>query len=208
MEKKVWSQNNEQLIIEDFFKDIKGTFLDLGCNDGITLSNTYALVKLGWAGLMVDASPKAYSRLIENMPFENDLTFMNCAVGKFDGEIILHESGELLGTGDTSLVSSTLEEETKRWGSLNMPFEDVKVPCRTFPSLLSQTKQKQFDFISMDIEGMELEVLPQMDLKALGCKMICVEFNGKEKEKYDAIIEPQGYKLIHKNAENLIYITQ
>lgn len=200
-----YSQNNEQEIITNFFGDFKGTFLDIGANDGITLSNTYALVLAGWNGTLIEASPRAYSRLLENMPFDKDLTMLNLAVANYDGDIILHESGELLGQGDVALVSSTREDETQRWSSLKMPFTDVKVPCRTFASMQEQTKRKTYDFISMDIEGMELDVLPQMDLKALECKMICVEFNGKQKEKYDEIIVPQGFSLIHQNAENLIY---
>lgn len=203
-----YSQNNEQQIILDFFKDFKGTFLDIGANDGITLSNTYALVLGGWRGLLVEASPRAYGRLLENMPFENDLTIINVAVGSYDGEIVLHESGELLGKGDVALVSSTKQDEVHRWDSLKIPFEDRKVSCVTFKKLLEQTKFKKFDFISMDIEGMELEVLPQMDFNELECKLACIEFNGKEQEKYDAIMLPFGFKLIHQNAENLIYTKQ
>lgn len=200
-----YSQNNEQEFILNFFKDFKGTFLDMGANDGITLSNTYALVLGGWKGLLVEASLIAYNRLIENMPFDRGLTIMNVAVGSYDGEITLHESGELLGKGDVALVSSTREDEVHRWDSLKIPFVDRKVRCLTFKSLLEQTKFKTFDFVSMDIEGMELDVLPQMDFNALGTKMACIEFNGKDKEKYDAIMLPFGFKLIHQNAENLIY---
>lgn len=200
-----YSQNNEQSIILDFFKDFKGTFLDIGANDGKTLSNTYALVLGGWSGLLVEASPTAYGRLLENMPFENDLTMLNVAVGSYDGEIILHESGELLGKGDVALVSSTREDEVHRWDSLNIPFVDKKVTCVTFKKLLEQTKFKKFDFISIDIEGMELDVLPQMDFNELDCRLACIEFNGKEQEKYDAIMLPFGFTLIHQNAENLIY---
>ena len=76
---------------------------------------------------------------------------------------------------------------------------------RQLKKMLESTKYKTYDFISLDIEGMELDVLPQMDLNKLGTKLICVEFNGKQKEKYDELIVPQGFNLISQNAENLMY---
>jgi FkbM family methyltransferase len=206
----MYSQNSEELIIATYFKDFVGTFLDLGANDGVTLSNTYALYKKGWDGTVVEASPRAFQRLPYavvnkgNGGIYCNMVCINSAIGSFNGEITLHESGEHLGNGDVALLSSTKQNEVNRWGSTT-GFTDIEVPCINFNTLLGMTHHKTFDFISIDIEGMELEVLPQMDLQALGCKLLCVEFNGKEQEKYDAIVLPQVFKLIHKNAENLIY---
>jgi len=199
----MYSQNNEEQIIQRYFGTYKGTFLDIGANDGMTLSNTFALANSGWKGTLVEASPAAFERLQLTYKSMVGYSLINTAVGGHNGKIILHESGEHLGTGDTSLVSTTKESERDRW--VDHVFNDVTVSCCTFNVLLGLSDHKKFGFISMDIEGMELEVLPQMDLKALGCRMMCVEFNGKEQEKYDAIVVPQGYKLIHKNGENLIY---
>jgi len=196
------SQNNEEKIISDYFKGDKGTFLDLGANDGITLSNTWALAQSGWRGTLVEASPAAFKRLETNYLGSAD-TIINSAIGSYNGEITLHESGEHLGKGDVSLLSTAKPDEMKRWPKES--FTEVTVPCINFSTMLGISKIKTFDFISMDIEGMELDVLPQMDLQALGCRMICVEYNGKEQQKYDAIITPQGYTLTHKNGENLIY---
>jgi len=201
----MYSQNNEETFILNYFKETTGTFLDIGANDGVTLSNTWGLHLKGWTGTLVDASPTVFKRLETNYLGTED-TLIHAAVGATNGKIILKESGALLGTGDTALVSSTLESETNRWSSLNMPFTDVEVPLINFNTLLGISKLKTFDLISIDIEGMELDVLPQMDLKALGCKMLIAEFNGQRQAEFDAIVLPQGYKLIHKNGENLIYV--
>lgn len=199
----MYSQNNEEEIIQRYFDGTTGTFLDLGANDGITLSNTMALSLNGWSGCLVEASPKAIARLEILYEKNTKCDIVNAAIGSYNGEIILHESGEHLGKGDVALLSSVKDSELERWKTET--FTPVTVPCINFATLLGLTRYNKFDFISIDIEGMELDVLPQMDLKALGCWLLCVEFNGKEQEKYDAIILPQGYKLIHKNAENLIY---
>src|ERR1700743_573350 len=104
-----YSQNNEESIILEYFKGNKGFFLDLGANDGKTLSNSLALVERGWQGGGVEASPLACDRLEKLHGRRKDevgVQVLNVAVGSYDGDIELNESGELLGTGDVSLVSS------------------------------------------------------------------------------------------------------
>lgn len=197
------SQNNEEQIISDYFKDFVGTFLDLGANDGVTLSNTYPLVLSGWLGVLVEASPQAYKKLEQNYSDITGSILMNVAIGTKNKKVTFYESGPHFGDGDIGLLSTTRQEDKARW--VKETFTEIEVPQIDFKTLLKRSFYKGFNFISMDIEGMELEVLPQMDLNKLGCKMICVEYNGKDQEKYDEIIIPQWYKLIHKNLENLIY---
>lgn len=201
-----YSQNNEQDLISEYFGDFVGTFLDIGANDGITLSNTYALVLKGWDGTLVEASPKAYERLLKT--HSSGLVLLNVAVGSENGVIDLYESGELLGKGDVALVSSTKIEETERWGPLNMPFEKITVPVITFSQMLASTKHNQFDLISIDIEGMEKEVVPQIDFFKLKTKMAIIEWNGRDAKLYDDYMFNYGFKLMSKNPENRIYVAE
>lgn len=197
-----YSQNNESEIIARYFGDHVGTFLSVGENDGITLSNVYDLTLKGWNGTCVEASPTAYRRL-ETLYLGKQHTLIQAALTDFNGEITLYESGEHLMKGDVSLLSTVVPGEMQRWKKES--FTPVKVPAINFLTMLGISKIKKFDFISLDIEGAELDVLVQMDLKALGCRLLCVEFNGQRQVEFDAIVLPQGYLLTHKNGENLIY---
>src|ERR1700678_3215631 len=96
--KTMYSQNSEENFILDCFNGAKGHFLDIGANDGKTLSNSYALVERGWPGVCVEASPKAWDRLhkLHGWQNGNGIQLINVAVGSYDGEIELNESGELL----------------------------------------------------------------------------------------------------------------
>ena len=198
-----YSQNNESDIVEKFFgSGYKGNFLSIGENDGITLSNVYDLTLKGWDGTCVEPSPTAFEKL-ETLYLGLPHTLINAAVMDKNGEDTMYHSGEHLGKGDTSLLSTMIPDEKKRW--VKESWTEIKVPVINFSVLLGISKVKIFDFISLDVEGAERIILKQMDLKSLGCRLLCVEFNGKEQDKFDAIVLPQGYKLIHKNAENLIY---
>jgi FkbM family methyltransferase len=207
-----YSQNNEQEIIFNYFKNLPdfewrfGTLLDIGANDGKTLSNSLALIESGWNGLLVEASPKAFERLEEqHNATDRQVQLINVAVGSYDGTIEFNESGELLGKGDVALVSSTRQDEMDRWVSLNMPFEKITVPVVTFATLMDQSIYGEFDLVSVDIEGMEPEVVPQIDFTKLCTKMAIIEWNGKNAELYDGLLLAHGLKLIHFNAENRIY---
>jgi FkbM family methyltransferase len=203
-----YSQNNEQEIIINLFKGKRdGTFLDIGANDGVTLSNTFALANnYGWTGLLVEASPKAYERLLKNYELiDRDIDFQNVAIGSQDGELEFYESGELLNKGDVALVSSGKKSELDRWKSLNMPFEKMTIGMTSVKTMLERSRHKTFDLLSLDIEGMELDVLPQIDFKALEIKVAVIEWNSKDKKAYNDIMFPFGFRLVSVNPENLIY---
>jgi len=204
------SQNSEEEIIINLFKGKRdGIFLDIGANDGVTLSNTFALANdYGWSGLLVDASPKAYARLLENyqsIALSNKIDVQNVAIGKEDGELVFWESGELLNKGDVALVSTGVRSELKRWDAIHMPFEKITVPMISFATMLSRTRHTHFDLLSIDIESMELDVLPQIDFKALKIQVAVIEWNSKDKKAYNDIMFPQGFRLVSINPENLIY---
>lgn len=202
-----YSQNSEESIILDYFKDEIGTLLDLGANDGKTLSNSLALIERGWVGTLIEASPKAFERLKQTHNVsDREIQLLNVAIGSHNGTIELNESGSLLGTGDVSLVSSTRQDEVERWTSLNIPFEKITVPICDFNTLLQRSVYKKFDLITVDIEGMEPEVIPQIMFTNLQTKMAIIEWNGKNADLYDRLLAKHGLKLIHTNAENRIYV--
>lgn len=197
---KNYSQNNEQQIILDYFKDYKGTFIEIGANDGQTLSNTRALAELGWKGVCVEPSPKAFERLKELYKGSDNVYCYNFAIGHTNKEIDFWESGNLISREDVALVSTSNPEEMQRFNK-TVKYEPIKVQCKRWKTFLNYSRLKQFDFVSIDTEGSELVILEQMDL--IDVKLLCVEWNGKNKEKFDHFA--QGFKLIYTSAENLIY---
>lgn len=202
-----YSQNNEEQIIKEYFNGFKGTFLDIGANDGITFSNTYALLQRGWKGTLVECSPKVFEVLQKNMePYEHRVSLLKVALGPFDKEDQpFYESGTLLKQGDTSLVSSLSIQETERWDSMNIAFEKITVPMMRFSNMLKRSMHQRFDFISIDIEGLERFVVPQIDFQLLKTSMVIIEYNGKDQKFFTDYMGMFDFRLIHRNAENLIF---
>jgi FkbM family methyltransferase len=199
----MYSQNNEEEIILNYFQNRKGHFLDLGANDGITLSNTHQLALNGWSGVCVEPSPKAFNKLKELYKNNSLIECLEVAISNVKGKMILHESDEHLGKGDVSLVSTLIFSETERWkGTQN--FTEIEVNTITIKDLIETVTNNNFDFISIDCEGVDYEILETIDLNKVNCKLICIETNSKEVEKYISYISKFGFKVIYTNAENLI----
>lgn len=200
----MYSQNNEELLILSYFKDFKGTLLDLGANDGKTLSNSLKLIELGWKGYLVEPSPTAFKRLTELHKDNNLVKCYQYAITTENGTANMFDSGSLLSSKDKALVSTLVEKETKRWNG-KVKFENIEVETINFTTLLKKIKIKTIDFLTIDIEGLDWEVLQQIDLKDLGVKMLIVETNGIENQKYISYAKTHGLNLISQNGENLIF---
>lgn len=204
----MYSQREEEIVILDYFSGFTGHLLSLGENDGKTFSNALALIEKGWTADLVEPCEAAFERLCMQHTDRENVFLHRVAVGTKTGPQLFFESGSLLNCNDYSLVSTLKEEETLRWKTVNdtdqhiVQFKTTQVQVVDFKTLLNFCYGNQFDFITIDIEGMELEVLRQMNLKDLGCKLICVEYNNKYQEEFDNLIP---LPLLYKNRTNLIY---
>lgn len=187
----VYSQNNEQQYILDYFKDVKGIFLDIGANDGKTLSNTAALADIGWSGVMIEPSPKTYIQCVYNYKENRNIKVYNYAISDKAGAVKFYEATD-------TLLSSMSEEQVKTW---NIPYEVINVQCLTY-FLFNREVLGDFDFISIDAEGMDLVILKQIDLT--NTKMICVEHGNSFENEIRGYCESFGMKQIMRNFENII----
>lgn len=205
----MYSQNNEEQIIKDYFDTMVWNpgyvpaFIDIGANDGVTLSNTRALAESGnWNGVLVEPSPKAYARLVENYKnFPNVYTYPYC-ISHANRDFTLNESSSLLNQNDIGLVSTLHDHEMERFKT-SVQYSQVTVKCFRWKTFLNRLTIKEFDFISLDAEGNDAIILEQIDLSNVRC--ICVEWNGitANKQKFTKICA--GFRLIGENGENLIF---
>lgn len=208
----MYSQNEEEKYILEYFSIGKNffmhpgkmpAFLDIGANDGITLSNTRALFDTGnWNGVFVEPSPEAFKKLKENYRAVGGSYFYNFALGNHNGEIDFYDSGTHLNKEDTGLLSTASEEDYNKWRG-STQFTPIKVQCFRYKTFLNRVKIKEFDFISLDAEGFDLDILKQIDIRPTSC--VCVEWNSKEelKKEFDKLMI--GFKIIYTSCENLIY---
>jgi FkbM family methyltransferase len=185
-----------------------GMFLDIGANDGVTFSNTRALVELGWAGVYVEPGSAALTKLTENIPdarawrrnVRGWLRYIQVAVSDKDGVADFHESD----ADSRFMLSSLATEQTRKWGCYD--FATVTVETVTVETLLKRADLSRVDFLSIDAEGSDLVIFRQFNLSALGVRVCCVEHNGSDLAPFDTHAAAHGMRRIFNNAANCIYV--
>lgn len=194
----MYSQNNEEQVILDYFKEFKGHLLDIGANDGVTLSNSRKLLELGWSADLVEPAPIAFEKLKKLYSRKRKVKTHNIAIADVSGEMTMYVSGTHLNNGDTDLLSTLSLKDKQKWESTT-DYKEIKV--KTF-SWADFNNGSTYDFINIDVEGYDLEILRQIDLTNV--KLICVEHNGKILNEIIEYCQKFEMKVISTNLENVI----
>ena len=210
-----FSQNREEEVILKYFGSHIGTFLSVGENDGETLSNVRQLAINGWRGVCVEPCPEPFEKLEKLYDYYDSylngeaidnydaVLIINIAIGTETGYADFYKSGEHLGKGDSGLLSTLVPSEMDRWKGTEV-FEKIMVPVISWSDFYENLCNPTFDFVSIDIEGKDVDVLEQMDLDAMETKMVCIEHNSNRKTLKRIKAKLKGWKELHRNHENII----
>ena len=177
IKKKTYSMDGEDLFIDNFFKNKRGLYVDVGAYHPLELSNTYLLYKRKWKGVNIDINPLSIDYF--NFLRPNDIN-LNLGVAKKNSTRMMYfqKNKSPLNTLNLSHAKKTF---------LNK-FKKKKIKTKTLTTILNNTKfkEKEIDFLNIDTEGNDLEVLKSLDFKKYKPKLICVElidhFNPEQKE--------------------------
>lgn len=195
----MFSQNREEEIILQYFGDWVGKVTDIGANDGVTFSNSAALILQGWKADLIEPSPKALARLRIRYAGVERVQIYPVAICNKNGPIILQESNEHHGD-NIALLSTVIDSEMNRWKGTQV-FTEVEVQGCKWNDLGITPG----DFVSIDAEGMDFQILRQIPLESV--QMVCIEWNNNPRElaKMSAVCRAQGLQEIHRNFENVIF---
>lgn len=199
------SQYGEDTLLWNFFKrKEKGFYVEVGAFDGIILSNTYAFESIGWNGILIEANPKKYKECCKNRPHS---IVVHAAVGG-PGSAGNIEFSRVNGKGAELLSFLKADEgHIKRCIIEGGTISKVTVPYRTLDNILDSYCQEKIDFISIDVEGVELDVLQAFDLNRYKPSVIMIENNSLgSDDSIKLYLDEKGYKLVHIVECNEFYV--
>lgn len=192
---KLYSENNEELIIRHFFNDrTEGVFVDIGCADYKGASTTFYLEEhLQWSGIGVDAVSD-WAPLYRI--YRPRTKFCNYLVTDHTGK-----PETFYKAGDNLFMSSAneqfLKEVAQKTGKDKTSYELVQIPTITLNELLDKHGITKIDFLSLDIEGGEKDALAGFDIERFKPELVCIEAHFNKGEIWQYFIR-HGYKRIRK----------
>jgi len=172
-----------------------GVFIEIGASDGIELSNTYLLEsKYGWRGVCVEPIPKRFQMLCKNRP--NSVCCNKAVFNESDKTVIfdIANSSDLL-----SGISANIDCHKS---SVDLNKTTISVKTISFNDLLETYNLPLFiDYLSLDTEGSELEILKSVNLQKYTFGLIDVEHNYVEPRRTQIreLLTSNGYVYIREN---------
>lgn len=145
------------MVAQSLLRGIKnGVYVDVGCADPILYSVTYHFYKKGWQGLAIDPNPSMAGRYTVLRPRD---TFINVGVGLSKDSLEYHAfNDETYNTFDKSEASRYLRERK------NVRLISKKlVSIRPLTEILKEQMVSKVDFLNVDVQGLDLEVLKSHD---------------------------------------------
>jgi len=177
------SYNEVNRIISEKYLDYKnGFYIEVGGSDGVTQSNTWHLeMYKGWTGILVEPNLEAAQKCCANRP--NSTVFNYALVSKDckDSEVKLLR--RTVYSDDPGLMSSISDSPIHQNSNWSAPATDIDkteefiVPTATLTDILESCEVNSIDFLSLDVEGYEIEVLNGLDLKRFCPKVILIEWH-------------------------------
>lgn len=172
-----------------------GWFVEAGAYDGFRQSNTYYLARFrGWRGVLVEPIPHLADECRVRRP---ESQVFQCALGapESSGESLLLRYAGLMSSVYGSFKGELDEEQRSKQGQIlqGIPIQETtfSVPMRTLTEVLDESHTPpEFDLLSLDVEGYELEVLHGLDLEKYRPKTLCIEVRKKHFDAVRALLYP------------------
>lgn len=168
-----------------------GYFIEVGAYDGIESSNTYLMEKdYNWKGICVECNPEKYNMLKKNRKSIN----LDCAVYDTNDELMEF----FISGGFSGLVKTNNHQHI-------VNDQKIFVKTKKLTTILEEANAPHFiEYLSLDTEGSEYDILNSHDFNKYTFGYICVEHNNIEKNrlKIRALLENNGYRWCKENGDS------
>lgn len=195
-----YSQNREDLILRAFFPKIKkGFYVDVGGYDPDVDSVTKLFYQLGWSGINIEPQPNRFVLFQDKRKRDINL---NVGVSNTSAKLTLRS----YANQGLSTFSETMKREHNEQPDENTAqYSDIEVDVVTLKSIFKKYEVKEIDFMKIDVEGMECEVIEGNDWELYRPKVLCIEANHIKRDWSDHLTRAD-YKLVFNDGLNDYYV--
>ncbi len=203
---KTWSQDGEDIILSRFFDEKKsGFYVDVGAHHPFRFSNTYKFYCMGWKGINLDAMPGSMKEFNKHRSRDINLEIPVSLESKILEYYIFNEPA--LNGFDASLAQQRNEAQNK--------YKIIKkIPLKTqrLSDILDECLPpgQEIDFLSIDVEGLDFEVIKSNNWDKYRPKMVLVEIlfstlSNLERDALAVFLIDMGYQLYAKSVNTVFF---
>ena len=196
----------DKYLLNCFPKKYIGKYLDLGCYHPTKHNNTYLMYKQGWSGINIDLNPLSIELFNYHRP--RDINLNNGISNK--------ETYKKLYFIDELNTQNTLDKNQLLFlkNHHNIKKDEIinkKIKTKKIMTILNKYKYYNIDFMNIDIEGHELDVLKTIDFKRIHIKYLCIEMINHNKiskdnsKKIKLLLKKNNFNFIKNIKYNFIY---
>ena len=175
-----YGEFGEDILVNRILKNLEtGKYVDVGCYHPYKGSLTAQLYKKGWKGINIDLSKSSID--LFNLVRKEDIN-LNLAVSDFNGQTSYFENSPI--NQQNSLIKNNDNQKK------------IKIDCKNLNLILEENKFEKFDYLNIDVEGSEQNVINGINLSKYRPILITIENNNLHINDY---IESETYKILIKN---------
>lgn len=187
-QEKGYSQHGEDILAWEYLESCPNGFIvEVGANDPINLSQSYFFELKGWQCLLVEPLPD------------------KAALLRSKRKGIVCEAGA--GSPQMAGKATIKEAKSHEWSYIKGDREgieiarEIEITIKTLETILDENEAPQIDILSIDTEGMEIDVLEGIDLDKRKPKLLMLEDHMDDLELY-FYMRKRGYRLVKRTGVN------
>ena len=162
-----FAQNREDVVLERIFRDkLTGFYVDVGACHPVYESVTYHFYLRGWSGVNIEPQPDLFTELLHERPRDVNL---NVCVGRGSGRRKLYVTSDR----GTSTLDESLGRRYRLEGRLTGAIEVEVASLNDIWRV--HVGAREVDFLKIDVEGFEAEVLSNVDFDLVAPLVLVVE---------------------------------
>jgi FkbM family methyltransferase len=204
-----FSQTGEDMIVDFIFtsRNIPNpTYIDIGAFDPYLYSNTAYFYDKFSRGINIEPNPSGIKKFNKFRPLDINL---NIGISNLEGKLdYFFMNASTMNTFDENTANELVEKHGFKI------VEKKEITCTTLQNVLLKYADNVFpDFLSLDVEGLDMEILNQIDYEHNYPKVICVETivyshdgSGVKNKELINFLEAKGYFIFADTFINTIFI--